>query len=48
MADDFLTGTRSAACGGTTTVMPFAAQIKGQPLRAAVEDYHRRAERQGA
>src|SRR5579863_2680779 len=43
MADDFFTGTRSAACGGTTTVMPFAAQIKGQSLRAAVEDYHRRA-----
>ena len=43
MADDFLSGTRSAACGGTTTVMPFAAQIKGQGLRAAVEDYHRRA-----
>ena len=43
MADDFLSGTRSAACGGTTTVMPFAAQMKGQGLRAAVEDYHRRA-----
>lgn len=43
MADDFDTGTRSAACGGTTTVIPFAAQQKGQPLRAAVEDYHRRA-----
>ena len=44
MADDFDTGTRSAACGGTTTVIPFAAQHKGQSLRAAVEDYHRRAE----
>ena len=44
MADDFLTGTRSAACGGTTTVIPFAAQEKGQSLRAAVDDYHRRAE----
>ena len=44
MADDFLTGTRSAACGGTTTVIPFACQMKGQGLRAAVEDYHRRAE----
>ncbi|WP_309681747.1 dihydropyrimidinase [Polaromonas sp.] len=44
MADDFNTGTRSAACGGTTTVIPFAAQEKGQSLRAAVEDYHRRAE----
>jgi dihydropyrimidinase len=44
MADDFESGTRSAACGGTTTVIPFAAQSKGQSLRAAVEDYHRRAE----
>ena len=42
-ADDFDTGTRSAACGGTTTVIPFAAQQKGQSLRAAVDDYHRRA-----
>ncbi len=29
MADDFESGTRSAACGGTTTVIPFAAQQKG-------------------
>ncbi|MGH6638565.1 MAG: amidohydrolase family protein, partial [Polaromonas sp.] len=38
MADDFDTGTRAAACGGTTTVIPFAAQEKGQSLRAAVAD----------
>jgi dihydropyrimidinase len=43
MADDFESGTRSAACGGTTTVIPFAAQVKGQSLATAVEDYHRRA-----
>jgi dihydropyrimidinase len=42
-ADDFDSGTRSAACGGTTTVIPFAAQHKGQSLRAAVEDYRARA-----
>ncbi|MGV8804677.1 MAG: dihydropyrimidinase [Polaromonas sp.] len=46
MADGFESGTRSAACGGTTTVIPFAAQHKGQSLRAAVEDYHRRADGQ--
>jgi dihydropyrimidinase len=46
MADGFESGTRSAACGGTTTVIPFAAQAKGQSLRAAVEDYHSRAEGQ--
>lgn len=44
MADDFDTGTRAAACGGTTTVIPFAAQEKGQSLRAAVADYHQRAD----
>ena len=44
MADDFETGTRSAACGGTTTVIPFAAQQKGQGVQAAVDDYHRRAD----
>lgn len=44
MADDFRTGTRSAAAGGTTTVIPFAAQAKGQSLRAAVADYHGRSE----
>lgn len=44
MADDFLSGTRSAAAGGNTTVIPFALQHKGQSLRAAVSDYHARAE----
>ncbi|WP_438390388.1 dihydropyrimidinase [Caballeronia sp. DA-9] len=43
MTDDFETGTRSAACGGTTTVIPFAAQQKGGSLRAAIDDYHERA-----
>ena len=46
MADGFESGTRSAACGGTTTVIPFAAQQKGESLRAAVDDYHRRADGQ--
>ncbi len=44
MADDFNTGSRAAACGGTTTVIPFAAQVKGHSLQAAVDDYHRRAD----
>jgi dihydropyrimidinase len=42
-ADDFRTGTMAAACGGTTTIIPFALQMKGQSLRDAVSDYHRRA-----
>ena len=44
MADGFESGTRSAAAGGTTTVIPFAAQQRGESLRSAVEEYHRRAE----
>src|SRR5260370_7049127 len=43
LADDFLSGCISAAHGGTTTVVPFACQLQGQSVRAAVEDYHRRA-----
>ena len=42
-ADDFRSGSISAACGGTTTIIPFAAQYKGQSLRKVVEDYHARA-----
>ena len=39
---DFYTTTVSAACGGTTTLIPFARQIKGESLRAAVEAYRRK------
>ena len=42
-ADDFLSGTVSAACGGTTTVIPFAMQLRGQSLASIVADYHERA-----
>jgi dihydropyrimidinase len=44
MADDFRSGTISAAHGGTTTVIPFACQFKGQSLNDVVADYHGRAE----
>lgn len=42
-ADDFYTGTVSAVFGGTTTVLPFAAQSQGQSLRQVVKDYADRA-----
>ncbi|MEX2454215.1 MAG: dihydropyrimidinase [Rhodospirillaceae bacterium] len=42
-ADDWFTATRSAACGGTTTILPFACQHRGQSLRDVVQDYHDRA-----
>jgi dihydropyrimidinase len=39
-ADDFYSGTVSAAYGGTTTIIPFAAQHRGQSLREVVNEYH--------
>ncbi|MGC2415938.1 MAG: dihydropyrimidinase [Stellaceae bacterium] len=42
-ADDFYSATVSAAFGGTTTVIPFAAQHRGQSLRQVVADYHEAA-----
>jgi dihydropyrimidinase len=42
-ADDFLSATRAAVGGGTTTIIPFAAQHRGQSLRDVVREYHRRA-----
>ena len=38
-ADTFESATRSAAFGGTTTVIPFAAQGKGMQLRPVVDAY---------
>src|SRR5436305_1386986 len=42
-ADDFHSATVAAAFGGTTTVVPFAAQHRGQSLRQVVQDYHEAA-----
>lgn len=44
-ADDFTSGTRAAAFGGTTTVIPFACQRRGASLARAVDDYAERAAR---
>lgn len=44
MADDFESGTRSAAVGGNTTVLSFCLQEKGQTLREALKVYHAKAE----
>src|SRR5437016_13209655 len=43
-ADDFYSATVSAAFGGTTAVIPFAAQHRGQSLREVVTEYHAAAE----
>jgi dihydropyrimidinase len=47
-ADDFFTATRSAACGGTTSVIPFAAQHRGMSIVQVVKDYHACAEPKAA
>ena len=44
-ADTFETATRSAAMGGTTTVISFAAQQKGERLSERMADYSERAAR---
>ncbi len=44
MADDFESGTRAAAFGGNTTLLPFCMQERGQSLRQAVIDYHAKAD----
>src|SRR4051794_36003620 len=44
MADDFESGTRAAAFGGNTMVLPFAMQQKGESLREVVKLYHAKAE----
>ncbi len=44
-ADSFETATRAAAQGGTTTVVPFAAQHPGTSLEKVVADYHEAAAR---
>src|ERR1700754_2712374 len=41
MADDFVSGTRSAIAGGNTTVLPFALQPRKASLRTSVMDYHK-------
>ena len=42
-ADDFYSATVAAAFGGTTTIMPFAAQHRGNSIVAVVDDYAKRA-----
>jgi dihydropyrimidinase len=46
MADGFESGTRSAAFGGNTTVLPFCVQQKGHTLREALKAYHAEADGQ--
>jgi dihydropyrimidinase len=43
-SDDFETGTRAAAWGGTTTIIDFAVQRTGEDLRACLDQWFAKAE----
>ncbi|MFN0108570.1 MAG: dihydropyrimidinase [Blastocatellia bacterium] len=43
-SDDFETGTRAAAFGGTTTIIDFAVQYKGQALNEALDVWFAKAQ----
>src|ERR1700723_578352 len=43
-ADDFETGTRAAAIGGTTTIVDFAIQARGTKMRDALDTWWKKAE----
>ena len=47
-ADDFESGTIAAAFGGTTTIVDFAIQYKGQTLHHAWETWMKKAEGKAA
>ncbi len=42
--DTFETGTRAAAFGGTTTIVDFAVQSRGQSLRQGLDAWHAKAQ----
>jgi dihydropyrimidinase len=47
-SDDFFTGTRAAAFGGTTTIIDFAVQTKGESMISGVDAWHKKAEGKSA
>lgn len=46
--DDFTTGSTSAIFGGTTSIVDFAIQKKGETFRHALDDWHKRADGRSA
>lgn len=43
-SDNFETGTRAAAWGGTTTIIDFAIQYKGKTFAQTLDDWHTKAQ----
>jgi dihydropyrimidinase len=42
-SDDFFTGTKAAAFGGTTSIVDFCLTKKGEPLQTAIAAWHEKA-----
>ncbi len=47
-SDSFETGTIAAACGGTTVILDFANQRRGQSLAGALQSWHEKADGKAA
>src|SRR5215470_14879483 len=47
-SDDFQTGTLAAAHGGTTSIIDFAIQTKGESIRKGLDLWHAKAEGKAA
>lgn len=43
-SDDFESGTRAAACGGTTLVVDFVSQNEGESMQYALDRWHKKAD----
>lgn len=43
-ADNFESGTRAAIAGGTTTILDYACQYKGESLKTALEGQHKKSQ----
>lgn len=43
-ADDFYTGTKAALLGGTTTIVDFATQYRGESLKQGLCNWHQKAD----
>lgn len=47
-ADDFYTGTKAALAGGTTCIIDFATQYKGESLHRALSNWHQKADKKSS
>lgn len=43
-SDDFLSGTKAAVLGGTTTILDYATQFRGETLKTGLKNWHAKAD----